>query len=224
MSKNSGLASAFSVLVVLGLLLVLVNKLWLWGGAMETLGGLLTQSQLLPLLLMAVALGTDAMSLSIGIGLRGVSTRDVLRISSVVGIFHVLMPLLGIVLGHLFGLLVGEIARWLGALIVAFIGGRMIWGCLGRKECLATNWVLTGMPLLLLAGSVSMDALSVGFSLGAIGYNVLVAAAVFGLFGALMTGLGLVFGDRLGNCVGDRAELVGGGVLIILAIHMLTEV
>ncbi|MTI93972.1 MAG: manganese efflux pump [Firmicutes bacterium] len=172
---------------------------------------------------MAVALGTDAMSLSVGIGLRGVSRQDVLRVSFVVGLFHIIMPLAGIVLGHLFGLLVGELARWLGALIVAFIGARMIWGCLGTKECLSANWVLSGLPLMLLAGSVSMDALSVGFSLGAFGYNVFLASAIFGLFGAAMTGLGLVFGSRLGDCVGDRAELIGGGVLVILAIHMLLE-
>lgn len=204
------------------LLILLINRLWRFALVLEAIGGGVTH-QLGPLVLMGAALGTDAMSLSIGIGLRGVSRRDIFRVSTVVGVFHVLMPLLGLGLGQISGLLIGTYARWLGAAVVAWIGFRMIRGCIGFRECQASNWVLTGIPLLLLAASVSLDALSVGFSLGVFGYNVLVSALVFGVFGSLLTALGLLFGGNLGHWLGNRAELFGGGVLIILALHMFLE-
>jgi len=204
------------------LMMLLVNRLWRFALVLEAIGGEASH-QLWPLVLMGAALGTDAMSLSIGIGLRGVSRGDIARVSFVVGVFHVLMPLLGLGLGQIPGLLLGAYARWLGAAVVAWIGLRMIRGCLGTRECQAANWVITGLPLLLLAASVSLDALSVGFSLGVFGYSVLVSALVFGLFGALLTALGLLFGGNLGHWLGNRAELFGGGVLIILALHMFLE-
>lgn len=215
--SRTGLTLVFLVLTVL-----LVKGLFTWGGSLEVLSGVVTR-QALPLLLMAVALGTDAMSLSIGIGMRGVSWREVARVSLVIGIFHVLMPLAGAAGGFYFGLFAGEIAHWIGAGIVAFIGVRMIWGCLGNKQTMSSNWTLSGVPLLMLALSVSLDALSVGFSLGAFGYNIFITSLVFGVFGAGMTALGLLFGSRLGKLIGDRGELLGGAVLIILALHMLLE-
>ena len=49
----------------------------------------------LVILIMAVALGLDAFSLGIGIGMKGIRLRDVLRISLVTALFHVIMPLIG---------------------------------------------------------------------------------------------------------------------------------
>ena len=215
--------SQIGIAVILVVLLVLlVTTLSQLGGAIATLSSVLGQRQLLPLLLMAVALGTDAMSLCIGIGLRGVDWQDVLRLSLVIGIFHIIMPLIGATAGQYFDQVVGDISHWVGAIIVAYIGGRMIWGCL-KEDCATPQLKLTGVSLLILSLGVSIDALSVGFGLGAFGYNILVTALVFGLFGGAMTAIGLLFGCRLGKIIGNRGELVGGFVLIILAMRMLFE-
>ena len=221
--KNKLFISRAGVAVILmALLIFLVNRVLALGGVLAVMGGTFS-SQTLPLFLVAAALGTDAMSLSVGIGLRGVSWKEVIRVSLVIGVFHVVMPLAGSVGGIFFGIFAGDLARWVGAAIIAFIGGRMIWGCFGRNECLSARWTLTGISLMLLALSVSMDALSVGFSMGTFGFNIYVTSLVFGLFAGGMTAIGLVFGSRMGKWIGDRGEMLGGGVLIILALHMLFE-
>lgn len=180
--------------------------------------------QALALLLMAAALGTDAMSLAIGIGLRGVSRREALRASLVIGLFHVIMPLIGTWAGGVLSRVAGDIARATGAGIVAVIGIRMVWGCLkSRDEGSDTQIKLSGMPLLLLALSVSLDALSVGLGLGTLGYNIYLTAILFGIFGAGMTAAGMFMGHKLGKFLGRYGEAVGGGVLIILAIKMFLE-
>lgn len=43
--------------------------------------------QVVTILIMAVALGMDALSLGVGIGMKGIRLRDVLRISIVIGFF-----------------------------------------------------------------------------------------------------------------------------------------
>lgn len=210
------------IFIIVLLFVIIISRIFVWTEALATLSAG-TPRQLLPLFLMAAALGADAMSLSVGIGLRGVSWREVIRVSVTIGIFHVGMPLLGALVGYHFGIFAGSIARWLGAGIVAYIGIRMIKGCLCAKEETACQWTLAGFPLIMLAIGVSIDALSVGFSMGAFGYSIYATALTFGIFSAVMSGVGLIFGDRIGKLMGERCELIGGCVLIILAIHMLFE-
>ncbi len=210
------------IFIIVLLFIILVNRVIVWTWDLAALANGASR-QLLPLLLMAAALGADAMSLSVGIGLRGIRWREVVRVSLVIGIFHVGMPLIGAAAGHYFGIIAGDIARWLGAGIVAFIGARMIKGCLGAKEEAACQWKLAGFPLIMLATGVSIDALSVGFSMGAFGYSMYATALTFGIFSAVMSAVGLTFGNYIGKMMGERCELIGGCVLIILAVHMLFE-
>jgi putative Mn2+ efflux pump MntP len=214
---------AFVVLAAV-LLIILVNRLSSLGVTLAVLSRGST-GQVLALLLMAAALGTDAMSLAIGIGLRGISRREGIRVSLVIGLFHIIMPLIGTAAGGYLSRLAGGMAQIIGAAIVAFIGIRMVWGCLTSDSSnnQMTPWKLTGVSLLLLALSVSIDALSVGLGLGAFGYNIYLTSTLFGLFGAGMTAAGLFLGRKMGFLVGKYGELVGGGVLIILALKMFLE-
>lgn len=211
------------VVLAAALLTLLVSRFSPLGGALAALGRV-TPSQILALLLMAAALGTDAMSLAIGIGLLGITRREGIRISLVIGLFHIFMPLIGTAVGGYFSRLAGGITRAIGAGIVAIIGIRMVWGCLTSAEKdQGAQWKVTGFSLLLLALSVSIDALSVGLGLGALGYNVYLTSLLFGIFGAGMTAAGLFLGQKMGALVGKYGELIGGGVLIILALKMFLE-
>ena len=100
---------------------------------------------------------------------------------------------------------------------------RMIRDCLGNGDGDKCQYVLTGLPLLLLAASVSIDALSVGFSLGALGYNIFVAAT------PLRSRWGRHDGRRVAVWRKDwpihrrPGRVLGGCVLVALAVHMLLE-
>lgn len=186
--------------------------------------GSLSFGSVFTLVLTGAALGADAMSLAVGIGIRGISRREGISVTLIIGLFHVIMPLMGVAGGSYFSRRAGGIAQVVGAAIVAVIGIRMIWGCLscgdagGKKE-----WKLTGLSLVLLALCVSMDAFSVGLGLGALGFNALFASFIFGLFGAGMTIIGLYLGRKMCTLVGKYGELFGGAVLVVLAIKMFLE-
>ena len=47
------------------------------------------------IILVAVVLGLDAFSLSMGMGLKGVTRRFEIKFASTVGILHIVMPLIG---------------------------------------------------------------------------------------------------------------------------------
>lgn len=176
--------------------------------------------QSITLLMMAIALGMDAFSLGIGIGLQKISIQQVIKISSTIGIFHVFMPLIGIITGHYLLTFIGEIARLVGGGLLILLGVNMLWSSiLDDKEKTINH--STGIGLLLLAFSVSIDALSIGFSLGLFSANVWIAILLFGFMGAVMTALGLSLGNKLGHLIGDYGEAFGGIILLVFGIKFL---
>lgn len=72
-----------------------------------------------------------------------------------------------------------------------------------------------------MSGSVSLDALSVGFSLGtqnlALGQAVLIMGPVAGL----MTMAGFLLGQQVGGWIGEKAVILGGAILIFIGIKLL---
>jgi len=168
---------------------------------------------LITLLALAVALGSDAFSLCVGIGMAGVNRRQIAFISLTVLIFHIFMPLLGWYAGGYLGAKVGKAAAVAGALLLVYLGAKMIWDAVKPGEDEPKFIITNTGGLLLLAASVSMDALSVGFTLGTRQVSLVLAAGVIGLVAGFMTLGGLTLGKYVGSWVGERAQLVGGFIL-----------
>lgn len=58
------------------------------------LGDVYTEwGQIVTITIMAVALGMDAFSLGVGIGMKGIRLLHVLQMSLLIAVFHMLMPL-----------------------------------------------------------------------------------------------------------------------------------
>jgi manganese efflux pump family protein len=166
------------------------------------------------ILVMAVALGMDAFSLAIGVGLQGLERDKAALLSTAIGLFHVLMTITGIYAGLLIQGLLGQVAAWLGAFLLIGMGLHMAYTTLFQREDPVTFGNSTA-ALTLFAAGVSIDALSVGFSLGlrSTAYG-LVAALTFGVVAALMCGVGLVIGRRANRLTGMYGQLIGALILI----------
>ncbi|KEO83358.1 manganese efflux pump MntP family protein [Tumebacillus flagellatus] len=187
---------------------------------------LLHNGEFMTLLIMALALGMDAFSLGLGMGMLRLRTHEIARISGTIGVFHVFMPLLGMVVGLYLSSIIGDVTRWVGALLLIGLGGQMIWNSLfgqDRDEPADSKAAArtSGIGLFLFALSVSLDSLSVGFSLGTFGANIALAVTLFGICGALLAALGLAVGGRVSHLFGEYGEVIGGGVLIAFGLKFL---
>lgn len=187
------------------------------------------------ILLVAGALGTDAFSLAIGMGLGQMFNLGFYLFPLIVGIFHIIMPLGGLWLGDLFGKFAGTIAASIGGLLLILIGfymlneartakaddspGKIIGK--GNGSGGTASLMMGGVgPLILAAASVSLDALTVGFGLGTLHANLAVTVITMGVVAGLMTGAGLILGRKVGAWLGEKAQFVGGIVLIAIGISM----
>jgi putative Mn2+ efflux pump MntP len=176
--------------------------------------------QMLTILVMAVALGMDAFSLGIGIGLKGVRLRDVVKLSTIIAIFHVLMPLGGMITGQYVSSLLGGIATSAAGALLLLLGGHMVYSSL-RGEAVDSIDHRTVWGMLVFSFSVSIDSFSVGVSLGMFSAHVLLTVLMFGFFGGLMSVLGLMLGQRASRSLGAYGEAFGGVILFAFGLLFL---
>lgn len=169
--------------------------------------------ELTTILLMAVALGMDAFSLGVGVGMRGVRRSEAIRIGTAVALFHVLMPLLGIFAGQYVGHLLGHLARYVSGGLLILLGAHMIVNSIKGSGFQFINY-RSFWGIILFSLSVSIDSFSVGVSLGVFHSNLLLTVLAFGFFGGAMSVLGLALGRSVGLKLGDYGEAVGGAILL----------
>ncbi|MFD2615488.1 manganese efflux pump MntP [Paenibacillus gansuensis] len=173
--------------------------------------------QWLTILIMAMALGMDAFSLGIGIGLKGVRKLDILKISTVIGIFHIIMPLMGMFMGQYMSSILGEVATSAGGGLLLLLGGHMIYNSVKGEEARGFDH-RTLWGIFVFALSVSIDSFSVGVSLGMFATDILLTVFSFGFFGGLMSVLGLLLGSRVSQSLGGYGEACGGVILLVFGI------
>lgn len=191
---------------------------------------------LFELVVLSAALGTDLFSVAIPIGMNGVRWRVILRSAAVFAAFHIAMILGGYYFGHWLGTVVDHVGTYhidwpaaavqdwasaFGALMLAGIGAHMVKENLSRTVRSGAGHRLQGMAIVGVAVGVSVDALAAGVGLGMMDVDLIKLSLILGsvIFAVAVTGL--VLGRRLGRLIGERAELVGGCVLVVLAVHIL---
>lgn len=188
------------------------------------------------LFILSTALGTDLFSVAVPIGMNKVRRLVILRSAIVFALFHIIMILTGYHIGHWLGTVVEHVGAYhidlpianvqnfatiIGALVLAGLGINMIRDNVSGQDDVSSANPLRGSAFIVLAASVSIDALAAGFSLGMIDVDLLRLSIILGsvIFAIALLGLGL--GRKLGHYIGGRAELVGGLVLMALGIHII---
>lgn len=191
----------------------------------------------LELVVLSIALGTDLFSVAIPIGMNRVRMRVILRAAFVFAVFHIVMILSGYYIGHWLGTMVeylgsyhintssAVVENWasiLGAVVLAGLGLYMIKESLTEDDpSEVKNHPLKGFTLIMLAISVSIDALAAGFSLGMMDVDMFKLCVILGIVIFIIATVGLGLGRRMGRFIGSRSEIVGGTVLILLGGHVL---
>ena len=133
--------------------------------------------QLMTIGIMAIALGLDAFSLGIGIGMKGIRLMDILKISIVIGLFHVSHATDGDVYGAICLALCWAMWQRPQGDVYLFCSER-IW-CIARYagEEATTFDHRTLWGLIIFALSVSIDSFSVGVSLGMFATDIVLDSA-----------------------------------------------
>ncbi|BCB05940.1 manganese efflux pump MntP [Bacillus sp. KH172YL63] len=178
--------------------------------------------ELVTLMLMAFALGMDAFSIGIGMGMLRLRLKQIFYIGLVVGIFHVWMPMFGMITGKFLSETFGDLAAYAGGLLLIVLGIQMFMASFKEEEASLISPV--GFGLILFALSVSLDSFSVGLTLGIFGARTAVALFCFGIAATVLTWAGLLIGRRFQGVLGNYSEALGGSILFAFGVKLLLPI
>lgn len=164
--------------------------------------------------LIGISLSMDAFSLALLYGTYGLSKKEEIILSVIVGLFHFFMPLIGLLFGNvIFRYLVVDSNLVVG-IIFGLLGIEMFISSFRNEE---VKILIGFIPFLLFGLSVSIDSLTTGIGLSSISDNYLIVSSIFMIFSALFTYLGLKLGGFLSDKFGRIATMFGGSLMMILA-------
>ena len=189
---------------------------------------------LLEILLLGMALATDAFSVTISNTFAFDDHRfsRLMRMPLFFGLFQFGMPLAGYFVGGIAAELIEKYAGIVSLVILGFIGLNMLYsGYKALKEDASEEdeeeaqqdaqqgaTTLSYGKLVFQAVATAIDAFAVGVSFRAHSVDILVASTLFGVITAILCTIALFIGKKLGSLLGDRAEMVGGVVLILIGL------
>ncbi|WP_338443380.1 manganese efflux pump MntP family protein [Bacillus spizizenii] len=178
--------------------------------------------ELITLSIMAFALGMDAFSVGLGMGMVKLRKKQIFYIGFIIGLFHVIMPLGGMAAGNMLSGLLGVLAVYIGGSLLFVLGVQMLMASFKQSE--ERFMSPTGPGLLLFAIGVSLDSFSVGLSLGIYGSHPLLTITLFGFFSMILTWLGLLIGKQVQSWLGTYSEALGGIILIVFGLKLLLPI
>lgn len=172
--------------------------------------------------MLGVGLAMDAFSVSMANGLNEPHMKKgkMCEIAGVFAVFQAIMPMTGWFCVHTIARyfkMFEKCIPWIALLLLGFIGGKMLWEGVCRKDEENGHPEVGFLSLLVQGIATSIDALSVGFTIADYNFfmaftSSLIIAAV--TFAVCMCGLvlGKTFGTRLSN----KAQILGGVILILI--------
>jgi putative Mn2+ efflux pump MntP len=182
--------------------------------------------QLTDLFFIALGLSMDAFAVAAckGLAMRRVTPAKALVVGLWFGAFQAVMPAAGYFAGRLFAGYITTFDHWIAFLLLAIIGGKMIWESRKADEALPGEEPrLTVRVMLPLALATSIDALAAGVTFAFVQVQITPAVAFIGTTTLLLSMLGVAFGRMAGAKLKRRAELLGGVILVFMGLRVLLE-
>lgn len=176
---------------------------------------------LIDIILLAIALGIDCLIVSFSQGLVFTCnrTKNSIRLALSMGLFQGFMPLIGYVGTDSLYKLIVPYSKWIVFGIFFILGAKFIFEAFQPKkeeiQCIGFKCLVS------LGIATSIDALVSGATLKLTHTNLIPAMALIGIVSFIMSLVGFWTGNYIKNIPSKYLEIIGGLILIGLAIKSL---
>ena len=157
----------------------------------------------------------DAFSLALIYGTQGITKKHKILLSLIVGIYHFIMPLIGVAIGTVITKKILVNPNIIVGIILSLIAIEMIISSFKEED---KKFLLTIPGYLLFGLSVSIDSLTTGIGLSLITQKYIFSSLIFAITSLSFTFFGLNIGDRLNKKYGRISTILGGIVIFVLGI------
>lgn len=179
---------------------------------------------IIEIILISIGLGMDAFAVSIckGLSMKKMNWKKAFIIGAYFGVFQALMPFIGYELGINFKDAIQEIDHWIAFFLLASIGINMIREAL-KKEDDDANDDVGFKTMIVLALATSIDALAVGVTFAFLEVQIIIPIIMIGIITFAMSVIGVKIGNYFKDKFKDKAEILGGIILIGMGAKILIE-
>ena len=178
------------------------------------------------IILISIGLAMDAFGVSIGKGLSmpvGENGRKV-TLAFLFGLFQFLMPIIGWLIGRQFIDVISEWDHWIIFGLLGYLGIAMIREGLSDEDDEDDDKQFLGVwEMMMLSVATSLDAMAVGLTFAFMPINVWEASTMIGIITFGISLIGIYLGKFMGQFVGKYADILGGGVLILIGTKILLQ-
>ena len=177
-------------------------------------------------ILLGVGLAMDAFSVSLANGLNEpvMRKKKMWGIAGVFGFFQALMPMAGWVCVHTiiyYFKAFEKFVPWIALILLVYIGGGMVLEGMKNDEEKAEKTRLSVGTLFVQGIATSIDALSVGFTIAEYGFVMaFVCSIIIAVVTFVISYAGLIIGKKFGTKFSNRADILGGVILIFIGLEI----
>jgi putative Mn2+ efflux pump MntP len=182
---------------------------------------------ILELIIFTVVLSIDSFTAALALGFRHFSARRAFLFAFSSGFSEGAAAAIGFLVGSLTQQLIAQYDHWVAFILLSAVGVHMCHAAV--KEMRSDIDPGSDEPrkhsilkIIFVSSVTSIDALGVGISLGLVDKPISLYAPLIGAGAFLATYLGLYLARKISGRLGGKIEFVGGVVLILLGIKMLS--
>lgn len=185
----------------------------------------MTLEQLITFLLIGIGLSFDSFAVSVSCGLmkREIRFEQAIVVAASLAFFQAFFPVIGWIIGSTIKNLIVSLDHWIAFGLLAFIGVRMIIEGIKPNGKLQNFDPFKWKVLIGLSVATSIDALVVGVSFGFLDLPIVFPVIVIGGVTFIASMLGMLFGKNIPARRSKQALILGGTILTLIGIKILTE-
>lgn len=175
--------------------------------------------EIITLIIIGLSLSIDAFSLSLAYGLLNIPKKTIISTSITVGIFHFIMPILGMLLGNIITDTLNLDSKYILLTILILILIEMIKSLKEENK----EHELNIINMLIFAFLVSFDSFTLGIGIKYITSNIFLASTIFMILSSLFTFLGFILGKYLTKKATYKIKLIGIILLLGVILYFLCK-
>lgn len=165
-----------------------------------------------------------AVSVATGATYKKPGNNHAFKMALAFGGFQAIMPMVGWFAGLTLRECIRDYDHWVAFILLAFIGGKMIYESFKIKHAQKQTGTLSATMLLVLALATSIDALAVGITFSfLLAGSLAIAIIIIGLITFVLSYAGFYIGKSFGHFFETGIEAVGGLILIGIGVKILLE-
>lgn len=175
---------------------------------------------LFDIIAISIGLSADAFAVSIckGLSIKNISIKHMIITGLWFGGFQALMPFIGYIIGNSFNSYFIKLNHYIAFIFLFIIGINMIKESFSCDEEIDDSFDFKS--LFFLAIATSIDAFVTGITFSLLNVNIYITVIFIGLITFIFSFIGVKIGSIFGTKYKNVSELIGGILLILLALKI----